>query len=129
MLSVIKLLSGPELIGTISNVDDEEITVNNPLQIMYIERSSGVPAITLQRYMPFTQQQDLVFSIQHVETIGAPIEGLTQYYDKALKVIKEHIDPSLVTDLMDASEERKEKYNQDQYLAVLERFMSKKPLN
>jgi hypothetical protein len=53
---------------------------------------------------------------------------LPEYYDSALKAIQEHIDPSLVADLMEAVEPRKPA-NYDSYLAMLERHMAKKPLN
>ena len=128
MLSVIKLISGTELVGTIIKDDGSYIRVENPLQIVYIQRSTGVPAISLQRYMPFTSQVALDFKLDHVESIGAPVQGLPKYYDEALDVIKTHIDPSLVSDLMDATERKKE--NQyDTYMAMLEKHMSKKPLN
>jgi len=128
MLTVIKLISGAEIVGTVVKQHDDSLTVNNPLQIMYMQRSTGTPAITLQRYMPFTAQTDLTFSWAHIETTCKPLQGLTEYYTSSLKVIQEHIDPSLVTDLMDAAEPKKA-HSYDSYLAMLEQHMSKKPLN
>lgn len=128
MLSVIKLISGTEIVGTITQRKDGVIRVDNPLQIVYIQRATGVPAITLQRYMPFTSQVSLDFSWDHVEAIGEAIQGLPKYYSEALDMIQKHIDPSLVTDLMDATEKKKEPAY-DAYLAMLERHMIKKPLN
>lgn len=117
------------MLGTIIKKGGNSITVNNPLEITYIQRTSGPPSVSLQRYIPFTSQENITFDWSHVETICEPIQGMPEYYENALKVIKEHIDPSLVTDLMDANEGKQEKPSYDAYLAMLEKYMSKKPLN
>ena len=127
MVTVCRLLSGIEIVGTIVKSTVKSITINNPLQIMYVRRIDGPPAVTLQRYIPFSSQEDLTISRSHVEVICEPIQGLHQYYINALKSIQEHVDPSLVTDLMDANEPRK--FEHDSYIAMLEQLMSKKPLN
>jgi len=127
MVTVCKLQSGSEIVGTIIESTSKSITINNPLQIMYIRRLDGPPAVTLQRYVPFTSQEDLTISRTHIEVMCEPIQGLEQYYVTTLKSIQEHVDPSLVTDLMDANEPKKFKH--DSYIAMLEQLMSKKPLN
>jgi hypothetical protein len=128
LVTVLRLSSGTEIVGSIVKEDYESITVNNPLQILYIHRANGPPSITLQRYIPFTSDENLRVQRHCVETTCNPIQGLPEYYDSALKAIQEHIDPSLVADLMEAVEPRKPA-NYDSYLAMLERHMAKKPLN
>ena len=128
MVTVLRLSSGTEIVGCIVKEDYESITVNNPLQILYVHRANGPPSITLQRYIPFTSDENLRVQRHCVETTCNPIQGLPEYYDSALKAIQEHIDPSLVADLMEAVEPRKPA-NYDSYLAMLERHMAKKPLN
>ena len=128
MVTVLRLSSGTEIVGSIVKEDYESITVNNPLQILYVHRANGPPSITLQRYIPFTSDENLRVQRHCVETTCNPIQGLPEYYDSALKAIQENIDPGLVADLMEAVEPRKPA-NYDSYLAMLERHMAKKPLN
>lgn len=128
MISVIRLTSGAELVGTVIDTREGTITVNNPLQIAYVARPGGAPSISLQRYIPFTSEEDITFNWDHVEAVCQPIQGLEGYYNNTLKLIKTHVDPSLVTDLMDAIEPKKE-HPYETYIAMLERHMAKKPLN
>lgn len=128
MITVLRLQSGAEIVGTIIDEDKNTITVNNPLQILYGQRLNGTPAVTLQRFIPFTSQEDLVFKKHSVETTCEPIQGLHEYYENTLKVIQEHVDPSLVTDLLDAVAPKKAT-SYDVGLAMLEKYMAKKPLN
>lgn len=128
MISILKLTSGEEIVGTITKQDMSYITVNEPLMITYIQRSLGAPSVTLQRYIPFTTQPELTFMQSHVQVICKPIEGMEEYYTNALRLIKKHIDPSLVSDLTNSNSD-KGKPLHDEYLALLEKYMSKKPLN
>jgi hypothetical protein len=128
LVTVLRLTSGAEIVGSIVKEDYESITVNNPLQILYVHRVNGPPTITLQRYIPFTSEENLKVQRHCVETTCKPVQGLPEYYDSALKTIQEHIDPSLVADLIEAVEPKKST-NYDSYLAMLERHMAKKPLN
>jgi len=100
LVTVLRLTSGTEIVGSIVKEDYESITVNNPLQILYVHRVNGPPTITLQRYIPFTSEENLKVQRHSVETTCKPVQGLPEYYDSALKAIQEHIDPSLVADLM-----------------------------
>jgi len=120
-----------EIIGEILTEDTSEsmtLKVKDPLQILYITRATGTPAVSLQRYIPFTTQEVFEFSWNHIESTCVPIDGLEAYYNNALSMIKKHIDPSLVADLT-SSENKSETRAYDSYLAMLEKFMSKKPLN
>lgn len=127
MIHIIRLISGMEVVGEIVDKGGDIISVKEPLQILYITRSSGTPAVSLQRYIPFSTQEVFEFSWSHIESICEPIEGLEAYYNNALALIKKHIDPSMVSDL--TNNDKSDARGYDSYLAMLEKFMSKKPLN
>lgn len=128
MINIVKLVSGVELIGTITSVENDVVSVLDPLRVLYTIKPSGTPAVVLQRYIPFSTTGTFNFKMSHVEAICDPIEGLEKYYDDALKTIKEEVDPGLVADLQNINS-ASDASDYDSYLAMLEHLMSKKPLN
>ena len=131
MISVIKLISGLELLGEIVGDSGTHLKVRDPLLVTYYTReNSSTPSVTLQRYLPFSSSEDFLFSHAHVETIGLPVDGLQEYYDGALDTIKKHVDPNLVADLKNTNMPvRKGETSHDAYIAMMERVLGKKPLN
>ena len=133
MVSLIKLTCGTELVGTILKEDDRTIKVNNPLQInyYYTKTNSMTPTVALQRYMPFSSQEDIIFKREHVAVVTEPIQGLNSYYKNVLNNIKTNVDTSIVADLLDATDDMEAGSSQekDVYLAILERLAQKGPLN
>lgn len=133
MISLIKLTNGMEIIGRIIQDNDGAIKINNPLQINYYtsKQSQTMPMVSLQRYLPFSREEDVVFKKEHVMNIAIPVQGLDEYYSQMLHNIKLNIDPNIVNDLLSASESMAEgaKEEKDMYLAILERMALKRPSN
>lgn len=133
MVNLIKLTNGTEILGKILNNDANELKINNPLQINYFttKNNQSMPSVALQRYMPFSAEEDVVFKKEHIMNISTPVKGMDEYYCKTLNSIKINIDTSIVADLADAVDGMSESASieRDTYLAILERMSSKAPLN
>ena len=103
MVHVFKLISGEELIGAIVDETDHHIMINNPLVITYMQsRMSAYPVVYLNRYMPVSSQEDITFSRYNIISIAEPVQGLEEYYEHMLAIIKETTDVNIVTSLADA---------------------------
>lgn len=130
MLQIVKLTSGVEIVGDVTLVHaDGDITVDDPLQISYRTNSNGVNGVALQRYSHFSTQRSFIFKNIHIEAMCKPVEGMDHYYQSALKMIREEIDPALVEDLKVLQQQITNPPTQESYIAMLEQYMSKKPLN
>lgn len=133
MINLIKLTNGMEIIGRIIQNSDNTIKVNNPLQINYYttKQSQTMPMVALQRYLPFSSEEDIEFKKEHIMNISIPVQGLDEYYSQMLHNIKLNIDPNIVNDLLTATESMAEgaQEEKDMYLAILERMALKRPLN
>lgn len=133
MVSLIKLTNGTEIVGTILKEDEHNYKVNNPLQInyYYTKANNITPSVALQRYMPFSANEDINFKKEHVAAVTEPIKGMNEYYTSVLNNIKVNVDTGIVADLVDASESMayNAEHDQEMYLAILERMAQKKPLN
>lgn len=133
MIKLIKLTNGTEIIGQVIQDNDKAISVSNPLQINYYtsKQNQTMPMVALQRYLPFSCQENIEFKKEHVMNITIPVEGLDKYYSQMLHNIKLNIDPNIVSDLLDATDHMAEgaQEEKDMYIAILERMAHKKPLN
>lgn len=100
MLKLIKLVGGTELVGDIINMDEQTLTVADPLQINYRQRNDmGPPSVALHRYNPFAQDKIFLFLGSHVLNVNEPSPGLANYYKAALKTIAETIDDTIEEEL------------------------------
>jgi GrpB-like predicted nucleotidyltransferase (UPF0157 family) len=133
VVNLIKLTNGVEILGRIINDSDKSIKVNNPLQVNYYltKQSQTMPSVALQRYLPFSSEEDIEFKKEHIMNISIPIRGMDEYYSQILHNIKLNIDPNIVNDLLSAAETLAEgaQEEKDMYLAILERMSHKRPLN
>lgn len=132
MVNLIKLTNGTEIVGKIVNETESSIKVNNPLQINYYQTpKQTMPMVALQRYMPFSAEEETTFKKEHVMAVTVPVKGMDEYYSKMLHNIKLNIDPSITADLQTASDTMAEGADEerDMYLAILERMALKRPLN
>lgn len=129
MLSLVKLSSGTELLGIVVEVQDGFIVVQNPIQISTFVRPNGTSGIVAQRYTLFSVQENYNININHVESVCTPLGELTDYYERAMKLIKERIDVGMVEDLKNLDDVKEGSTSSETYIAMLEKFMSKKPLN
>jgi hypothetical protein len=129
MLSLVKLVSGTELLGSVIDVQEGFIVVKDPIQISTFVRQNGTSGIVAQRYTPFSTQEEYSININHVESVCTPIAELNEYYTRALKLIKERIDVGMIEDLKNLDDLQETGSSKETYLAMLEKLMMKKPLN
>lgn len=105
MVSLIKLSSGAEIVGIISQSNNTHIDVTNPLQLNYFMKSPNhTPSVSIQRFIPFATDQDITFNRNHVLAIAIPKKGMLNYYDNALRVIQENVDKMIESELNDAAQ-------------------------
>lgn len=139
MISIVRLISGIEIIGDVSLTDNSRLIMNEPLQVVYFPRPGGLSGIMLQRYNHFSVQEQFTFNKLHVESIGEPIESMVKYYHDILRHIKKNIDPGIAHDLdrMHTSMESEgdnaagmlDGDDREVHLAMIEKRITKKPLN
>lgn len=129
MLSIVKLMSGVELLGHVADVQEGFIVVKDPIQISTFVRPNGTSGIVAQRYTPFSTQEEYNINISHVESVCTPIAELGEYHARALKLIKERIDVGMVEDLKNLDDLQEGDTSRETYLAMLEKLMMRKPLN
>lgn len=123
-LTLLKLTNGTELLGDVVEYDDVKMQVRDPLQINYKFLSfQPMPAISVSRYMPFSQDTLFAFYMQDVMHAVVPKQVVADYYHYALKNYQENIDPMVETELATASERtvRPKTPTDDLYRTLLER--------
>ena len=128
MLKLIKLVSGTELVGDIINMDQQTITVSDPLQINYRHRNDmGPPSVALHRYNPFAQDKIFLFLGDHVLNVNEPSPGLSRYYQAALKTISETIDDTIEEELFIAAKSFSDYTEEDLVREAIAEKMAYKP--
>lgn len=131
-VSLVKLVDGTEVMGKIKESTSEKIVINNPLKINYYSRTPvSTPSIALQRYLPFSGQEDIALNTQHVISSVEVKDGVVKYYESALNSIRTTVDMELDRTLKDiASETDEDTEGQvEVYKAVLEKLTTKATLN
>ena len=129
MLRVLKLITGDEIVGNvISNDSVKGCVISNPLTITYMQsRFGNNPVIYLQRYVPFTSQEDMTIKSDHIVAVLEPVQGMEEYYETVLATIRETVDTNIVSNLMDAAETKSLKTKGDMYRAILEGMETRGP--
>jgi len=128
MIQVIKLTTGDEVVGSITEQNEFGIAVSNPLAINYIQnRLTQNPVVFMQRFMPFSAQEDIHFKHENILTVADPVPGLEAYYKQTLSNIQETVDTSIVTSLADAIDTKNNisLRKQDFYESILEGMENK----
>jgi len=129
MITLIKLIDGTEIVGSVSINDTQDITVDNPLQINYfIKTPASMPIVSLHRYMPFSNNNSFIFCKDHVIAQSDPMPGMKEYYTTTLKEISEYMDSELNLSLYGKVEAITED-GDDVTKALLERALLKPTLN
>lgn len=131
MLTIIKLVSGTEIIGEVAEETKGTLTVKNPLSINYkFKNELAPPIIALSRYVSFSFDEVVEFKKEHVVSAVKPIESMKKYYNVSLKNIREHIDPNIDQELAAAAGEEEDVSSESQAkLALIERHVTKATLN
>lgn len=87
MFVVVKLVSGAELIAELLTRDDTMINLKNPLQVVYSSSNFGVPAVTVQKFCPFSKNEIYEFNMIHVMCLNEISDASVQYYKEAVESV------------------------------------------
>ena len=85
MVSEIKLIrffTGEEILAEVSDWDEDEITVKNPLRIVVMPQMSqnAPPKVGLAPFLEFAEEKTFTFQMRHVMVVTTPVkEFVTQY--------------------------------------------------
>lgn len=92
-ISVIKLVNGEEILGSIISDDEYGVRVQDPLLIT-IERDykTGLTGLTLLTYIPYSEDKSVLFSKGSVLTTAEIDIYMTEYYEKSLAYNRKHHD-------------------------------------
>jgi len=92
-ISLIKLINGEEVLGSIVSNDSNGMLVENPL-LVSIERDfkSGLSGLTLLTYIPYSEEQNVLFNNNAVISYTDVDLYMTEYYEKSLAYNRKHHD-------------------------------------
>lgn len=127
MISIIKLMNGTELIGSIVDENTKTITIENPIQINYKNLESSVPSVSLTRFLQFSKDKQHTFDIKNVLCISEPIKEMQRYYEVALNHFESEIDEVVKRELIRVVSSETD--TTEMYSAMLERLSGGKALN
>lgn len=130
MVSIIKLVNGTEIIGEVILNDEKAVVLKDPLQINYRYKNDfSPPIISLQRYSPFAQPEEIHFKQEHIINVTPPVNNMIKYYNVSLKNIKENVDGDIDNELAAASGDDDMSPESQAKLALIERQITKATLN
>ena len=79
-ITLLKLITGEDIIGDIVNVNDATISIMKPLKAV-VNTERGIPSINLIRYVLLGDMDDLVdFNSEHVLSMTKPMQKALDYY-------------------------------------------------
>ena len=79
-ITLLKLITGEDIIGNIVNVNDATISIMKPLRAV-TNTEGGIPSINLIRYALLGDMDDLVdFNSEHVMAMTKPMQKALDYY-------------------------------------------------
>lgn len=132
MVSIIRLVDGTEVVGSIVQEDQNTMMIKDPLQINYRQRPDSLPAIYLHRYIPFSGTDTFEFKKTHILNQVKPLINLEKYYSAVLKTMQESIDEAVNQELASAAiEAGDEELTEEEMIkiALMERKTLKIALN
>lgn len=131
MVSLIKLTNGTEVVGTIKNDSNSHVLVSNPLQLNYYIKAPGhPPSVSIQRYIPFADSKEIEFKREHIIAVVKPKDGMTNYYNNALRQIEYHVDKMIENELIAAAKDDEPSEEElEVAVAMLERMKGKHSIN
>lgn len=116
MIKIIKLISGAEIVGVVSQASPSEITVDNPLQINYRYFMGSTPTASFIRYCIFGEETSTQILRNHIisqhtvrESFRKVYEtNVTYYYGEHQQMIDSELE-SLNSEQLPAQDERMKK--------------------
>jgi len=124
--TLIKLISGIEVIGNIKKRTPTQLVLTNPVQINYKNEFSSLPHVSLTRYMQFANTRDISFERSLIVSEAGVIEGMGGYYEIAVDQMVKEID-GIISEELDRASNTSDSPTETMYKAILEGFNG--PLN
>lgn len=122
MISVVRLRDGTEVVGNVTDVTQEGLTIVDPLQINYkITIMQPAPSMGLSRFMPFADSTEFHLLHDHVTVVAKARDAMAQYYSYALANYITELDDRINVELIDSATEE-EKTVSDLYTQLLEKM-------
>lgn len=130
MISIIRLIDGTEIVGSIVSQTKEHCEVKDPLQINYRQQGAdSLPAVYMHRYVPFACANTYTFKQEHVINILTPLSNLEKYYNAVLKSIKNGLDDAMNKELAQAATDDEQSNDELVKLAMMEKKAFKATIN
>jgi hypothetical protein len=78
-VKIIKLITGEELIGDISQSGDN-VSVRGPATVHLVPGERGTMSVAMVPFAPYAEESAFMFNLQHIMTVYTPgVELLNQY--------------------------------------------------
>lgn len=122
MISLIRLRDGTEVVGNVTDVTEEGLTILDPLQINYkITIMQPAPSMGLSRFMPFSESTEFHLLHDHITVVTKARESLAQYYNFALDGYILDLDRRINEELVGSATEE-DQTPSDLYAQLLEKL-------
>lgn len=80
-IKIIKLITGEELIGDMSQTGDN-ITVTNPATVHLVPGESGRMSMAMIPFAPYAEEDSFMFNLSHIMTSYTPGTDLLNQYNQ-----------------------------------------------
>ncbi len=80
-IKIIKLITGEEMIGDMSQSGDN-VTVSNPATVHLVPNQAGTMGIAMVPFAPYAEDDDFLFSLSHIMTVYTPGTDLRNQYSQ-----------------------------------------------
>lgn len=122
MISVVRLRDGTEVVGNVTDVTQDGLTIVDPLQINYkITIMQPAPSMGLSRFMPFADSTEFHLLHDHITVVTKAREAMAQYYSYALANYITELDDRINVELMSSATEEEQTVS-DLYSQLLEKM-------
>lgn len=101
MISLIKLKNGVEIIGSIKQLQEDNITIEEPIQINYKPVDySPMPVVSFSRYCPLSSEDVFKFDMDYVLHVTPVRKEMEEYYLQSVVYYKEVISKKISDEIM-----------------------------
>lgn len=101
-VTLIRLVNHAEILGVITNQDDEQIFMTDPLVVHIHLRPHGHSSMFLNRWMPFSAVTEHCFKKVHITNIVPVAQEVEIYYNYFLEGIREYVDRDMKVQLTES---------------------------
>lgn len=80
-IKIIKLITGEEMIGDMSQSGDN-VTVSNPATVHLVPNQAGTMGIAMVPFAPYAEEDEFMFNLSHIMTAYTPGNDLRNQYSQ-----------------------------------------------